>query len=187
MAVNVTHYNDEILKELVRSVNRIDEGQAEALVEGILRARRIFTAGAGRSGLILRAFAMRLMHMGLQASVVGEAVTPGIGKEDLLIIGSGSGETKSLVSMAVKATSIGASIALITTNPESAIGCSADLIVRIAAAAKEEADRASSTIQPMGSLYEQTALLLLDAVVLRLMDRLEIDATSMLGMHANLE
>ncbi|MNR06790.1 3-hexulose-6-phosphate isomerase [compost metagenome] len=136
---------------------------------------------------MLRAFAMRLMHMGLQVSVVGEAVTPGIGKEDLLIIGSGSGETKSLVSMAAKATSIGASIALITTNPESAIGRSANLLVRIAAAAKEEADRASSTIQPMGSLYEQTVLLLLDAVVLRLMDRLEIEPSFMLGMHANLE
>lgn len=187
MAVNVTFYKEEILKELARSVNLIDEREVEALVEGILGSRRIFTAGAGRSGLMLRAFAMRLMHMGLQVSVVGEVVTPGIGKEDLLIIGSGSGETKSLVSMAAKATSTGASIALITTNPESAIGRSADWIVRVAAVAKEEADRTSSTIQPMGSLYEQTVLLLLDAVVLRLMDRLEIEPSFMLGLHANLE
>ncbi|MEF3312164.1 6-phospho-3-hexuloisomerase [Paenibacillus sp. GYB004] len=181
-----------ILQELDQTVKSIQVEEIERLVGQIAetgaRAGRIFVAGAGRSGLMLRAFAMRLMHAGFHAYVVGEAVTPGLQAGDLLIIGSGSGETGSLVNMAAKAKKLGASVALATVRPDSTIGQMADTVIAVPAAAKERNDgSATTTIQPMGSLFEQSLLLLLDTVVLCCMDRLGIDSAAMFGRHANLE
>lgn len=100
--MNTVQYAEEIINELQRSVSRIPVQEAEELAEQVLCAKRIFLAGAGRSGLMGRAFAMRLMHAGKDAYVVGETVTPGIAEGDLLILGSGSGETQSLIAMAQK-------------------------------------------------------------------------------------
>lgn len=181
-----------ILHELERTIKSIPEEEIGQLVGQIAetgaRSGRIFVAGAGRSGLMMRAFAMRLMHAGFQAYVVGEAVTPGLQAGDLLIIGSGSGETGSLVHMAAKAKKLGAGVALATVRPDSTIGQMADSVIAVPAASKEATDgSASTTIQPMGSLFEQSLLLLLDAVVLCCMDRLGIDPAAMFGRHANLE
>lgn len=89
-----TEFLAEIVKELNSSVNQIADEEAEALVNGILQSKKVFVAGAGRSGFMAKSFAMRMMHMGIDAYVVGETVTPNYEKEDILIIGSGSGETK---------------------------------------------------------------------------------------------
>lgn len=181
-----------ILDELHRTIKSIPEQDIEQLVGQIAetgaRAGSIFVAGAGRSGLMMRAFAMRLMHAGLNAYVVGEAVTPGLQAGDLLIIGSGSGETGSLVNMAAKAKKLGANVALATVRPDSTIGQLADTVLVVPAASKEENDGGvTTTIQPMGSLFEQSLLLLFDAVVLSCMDRLGVDSAAMFGRHANLE
>ena len=98
--MNTTQYLAEIIKELNRSVDLISNDEAEKLVNGILESKKIFVAGAGRSGFMAKSFAMRMMHMGIDAYVIGETVTPNFEKDDILIIGSGSGETKGLVSMA---------------------------------------------------------------------------------------
>jgi 6-phospho-3-hexuloisomerase len=115
-------YTAEIVKELNRTAEAIAEDQAVQLVARILQSREVFVAGAGRSGLMAKAFAMRLVQMGVDAYVVGETVTPNLQKEDLLVIGSGSGETKSLVPVAEKAKSLGGSVAVVTIEPESTIG-----------------------------------------------------------------
>lgn len=110
-----------------------------------------------------------------------------MGEGDLLIIGSGSGETKSLISMAEKAKKLGASLALLTTSPGSTIGKLADVIVKLPGAAKDPSNKDYQTIQPMGSLFEQTLLLYGDALVLRTMDLRKLTSKSMFGQHANLE
>jgi 6-phospho-3-hexuloisomerase len=182
-----TQYASQILNELQRTIALMADEEAEKLVDAILQAKKIFVAGAGRSGLMGRAFAMRLMHMGLEAYVVGETVTPGLAKGDLLILGSGSGGTKTLVAMAEKAKSLEASVALVTISPESAIGRLSDIIVKVHASPKEESDKGNTTIQPMGSLFEQSLLLFYDAVVLRLMEKKGVTSDAMFGKHANLE
>jgi 6-phospho-3-hexuloisomerase len=90
--MNTTQYLAEIIKELNRSVDLISNDEAEKLVNGILESKKIFVAGAGRSGFMAKSFAMRMMHMGIDAYVIGETVTPNFEKDDILIIGSGSGE-----------------------------------------------------------------------------------------------
>ncbi|MFC4022266.1 6-phospho-3-hexuloisomerase [Oceanobacillus longus] len=179
-------YTKEILAELSRTIERMDDAEAEKLVDGMQRANKIFVAGSGRSGLMAKAFAMRMMHVGLDPYVVGETITPNLEANDMLIIGSGSGETKSLLSMAEKATSIGASLALVTTNPTSVIAPLAAIMIEIPAQAKAEGTSGKS-IQPMGSLYEQSLLLFYDSIILRFMEKKELHNDTMYGRHANLE
>lgn len=180
-------YVAAILSELDNSSTQLVDEQLELLVERIGEAGRVFVAGAGRSGLMMRAFAMRLMHLELDVYVVGETVTRSLTQGDLLIIGSGSGETKSIVPMAEKARSLGASVAALTLSPASSIGELAHIIVRLPGAPKDQLDNESSTIQPMGSLFEQMLLLVCDAVVLRLMEKQSLSGKAMYGNHANLE
>ncbi|MCT1392069.1 6-phospho-3-hexuloisomerase, partial [Peribacillus frigoritolerans] len=167
--MQTTQYLAEILKELNHSADLISDEEAEKLVNGILESKKVFVAGAGRSGFMAKSFAMRMMHMGIDSYVIGETVTPNFEKEDILIIGSGSGETKSLVSMAEKAKSIGGKIATVTIFPDSTIGQLADITIKLPGSPKDQSEGDYKTIQPMGSLFEQTLLLFYDAVILRFM------------------
>ncbi|MEH7374486.1 6-phospho-3-hexuloisomerase [Neobacillus drentensis] len=180
-------YASEIVKELNRTIDLIAEDEAEKLVERILESKKVFVAGAGRSGFMAKSFVMRLMHMGIDAFVVGETVTPSLEEDDILVIASGSGETKSLVSMAEKAKTINASVAVVTISPESTIGKLSDVAIKIPAKPKAGADSDYKTIQPMGSLFEQTLLLFFDAIILRIMSKKGLESGVMYGRHANLE
>jgi 6-phospho-3-hexuloisomerase len=186
--VNTTEYAKIITQELETSLSKVSSEAGEDLTNLILKADKILVAGAGRSGFAIKAFAMRLMHMGFAANVVGETVTPDLAAADVFIIGSGSGETGSLVSMAGKAKGIGAAVALITTRPESPIGKAADLVVKIPVSTPKAAVGGTfKSIQPMGSLFEQCLLVFLDAVVLRLMEKQGHTSETMFARHANLE
>ncbi len=179
-----------VLGEIGGVLANVEEAGLRALEEQIGGARRIFVAGAGRSGLVMRAFAMRLMHLGLHVHVVGDATTPSIQAGDLLVVGSGSGETESLRGMARRARQAGAALALVTTVPSSTIGGLADTVIRLDApskAAQVPGTAARASIQPMGSLFEQALLLLLDTLVLRLAAARGASPEQMFARHANLE
>ena len=181
-------YTAEVLGELERTLSAISPEAAEQLVDRIVGAKKILVAGAGRSGLAVKGFAMRLMHMGFDAYVVGETVTPNFTEDDLLLVGSGSGETGSLVHVTTKAREIGGGVALITIFPQSSIGQIADLSVRIPAPTpKVNADSGWTSIQPMGTLFEQSLSIFLDLTILRLMQRATKDSADMFKRHANLE
>lgn len=184
--MNTLKYAEEIIKELQHSVSQLSDGDAEQLADLLLRSGKVFVAGAGRSGLMGRAFAMRLIHAGIEAYVVGETITPGIGKEDVLVLGSGSGETKGLISMAEKAKMLGAVVVVVTVTPESTIGQLADYTIKLSGSPKDQSG-SYSTIQPMASLFEQTMLVFYDAVILRMMEKTGQTTTQMFGKHANLE
>ncbi|WIM38910.1 6-phospho-3-hexuloisomerase [Paenibacillus sp. PK4536] len=184
----ISKHFDRIIQELERTLAAIPEVEAEALVQQILSARQVFVAGAGRSGLMAKALAMRLMQLGLKAYVVGETVTPRSGKGDLLIIASGSGETQGLVLMAEKAQQAEVTIAAVTIFPESTIGQKSALTVKLPGSPKDPADHNQyETVQPMGSLFEQTVLLFFDGLMLRLMEHRGGDSAAMFTNHANLE
>src|SRR5512140_1965311 len=110
---------ERVLEELSDCVHRVPAerlAHAGALIES---SSRIFVAGAGRSGLCMKAFGMRLMHLGKTVPVAGETTTPSIAASDLLILGSGSGRTASLLGMAEQANRRGARVLLFTTDAES--------------------------------------------------------------------
>ena len=183
-----TEYAETVMEELSVTQAKIDNDASEAFQNAVLAAKEIFVAGAGRSGFMARGFAMRLMHMGKKAYVVGEVVTPNISAGDVLVICSGSGETESLVGMAKKAKKLGAKVLLVTIFPSSSIADIADVIVVIPAPTpKSEQKQEMKSIQPMGSLFEQSLLLCLDIIILGMMEKEGQTSDNMFGRHANLE
>ena len=178
----------DITAELDRTFDAMDEAQIDELVRRILGADRIFVAAAGRSLLAIRGFAMRLMHFGFTAYVVGETVTPAICPGDLLIIASGSGSTGSLVVMAQKCKDVGADLALITTRPESPIGRLADHVVHLEAYTAKLPDSGIKSVQLGGSTFEQGVLILGDAIIIHLASGSDGDHNAeLMTRHANLE
>ena len=172
-----------VLSELKTILSAVEEKQADALAEEIRLANRVYLAGAGRSRLMLCAFAMRLMHLGLTVLVVGEVTAPAIGKNDLLIVASGSGETVSMRNVAQKAKAAGARVALLTASPSSALARDAHLRVVL------PANTSGPSVQIGASAFEQSLLLLGDALIVLLADKLHIaDPQSfMRSRHANWE
>ena len=186
--MNTTEYAKIIVEELGHTLSQVDAVNGEKLTDAILKAGKVFVAGAGRSGFAAKAFAMRLMHMGFDTYVVGETITPNLEANDLFLVASGSGETGSLVGMSRKAKQIGAKLATVTIRPEGSIGQLADIVIRIPAPTpKASVLDDFKSIQPMGSLFEQSLLLYLDAVILRLMKKQGNDSDTMFTRHANLE
>lgn len=180
--------NRLVVKELEATLTSIDETKTKQFISELLNQESVFVAGAGRSGFMARGFAMRLMHMGYKSYMIGETTTTAIKENDLFVICSGSGETQSLVAMAIKAKKINAKIALITINPESTIGKMADVVITIPAPSpKAKANNDVASIQPMGNLFEQSLLLYLDMLVMLLMEAKGMTSEEMFKNHANLE
>ncbi len=181
-------YLMEILEELKENAQQVSEKEVEEMAACILKAERIFVAGAGRSGFAARAFANRLMHLGLNVFFVGEPTTPAVGGGDLLIIGSGSGETESLVVMAQKARRLKAAVATVTIHPEASIGRLSECrIVLPGATQKSELADTCKTVQIMGNAFEQMTWIVYDVVIMYLMKRMGLSEEEMFGRHANLE
>lgn len=178
-----------ILNELRQLSEKIDNRQLEQYANEIAAAKRIYAAGAGRSGLAIKAFAMRLMHLGKDVHILGDATVPHAGAGDLLLIGSGSGETKSLISAAEKAKSCGMRVALNTIDDTSALAKLADIIIVLPGASQKVQNDAKkiTSIQPMGSSYEQLSWLIYDSVIMALMEKLSQTNDEMFARHANIE
>lgn len=178
-----------ILKELTNAVAYENDEQLDALVELILNANHIFGAGAGRSGVAMRGFINRLMHLGKSVSLVGEISSPHSKDGDLVIIGSGSGETDSLVALATKAKKTGVKVALITMDDKSTIAQMADAVIVLPGVSPKLKNKGMdiTSIQPMGSLFEQLSLLTYDGVILELMDRMDETTDTMFPRHADFE
>ncbi|WP_440895481.1 6-phospho-3-hexuloisomerase [Amphibacillus sp. Q70] len=179
-----------ISNEIQEVVSHIECHQVSEIVNMLTQKyntqTRVYCAGAGRSLLVMRAFAMRLMHLGYEAYVVGDVNTPAIGKPDVLIVGSGSGEISALCMMIDKAKTIGCKVIHITRNKTSSIAKKADKVLNI------PIDRLEQTMQPSGSIFEQAMLVALDGLVLDLVESLALLNVASLDefiaiRHANLE
>jgi 6-phospho-3-hexuloisomerase len=161
-------------------------GQLDAFADLLDDAERVFVHGAGRSGLALRMTAMRLMHLGLEVHVVGEVTTPAIAEGDVLLTASGSGTTSGIVSAARTAVDAGARVAAVTTAADSPLAELADAVLVVPAADKQDRSGTASS-QYAGGLFEQTVVLLGDAVFHALWKRSGADADELWPRHANLE
>ncbi|GIK74202.1 MAG: 3-hexulose-6-phosphate isomerase [Chloroflexota bacterium] len=174
------------LKEVQAILALVSDESAEEMVRAILAAQRVYVLGLGRSGLILRMFAMRLMQIGLNAHVVGDATTPAIGKGDLLLTLSGSGRTETVVAMARKAKSYGAQVLAITSNPATPLAELADMTL-IAPARSVKIDVTAPTRLPLANALEQAMAIVLDCIGAMLAERCGQDNAAMMHRHANLE
>jgi 6-phospho-3-hexuloisomerase len=180
------------------TANHLQDEEIDAFIREILAADRIYVMGAGRSGLVAKAFAMRLMHVGFHAFVVGETITPAMRRNDLLVIFSGSGRTKTIADIAETAKEIGGRIALITSNRESRIGKLADAMVIIENQRDEIRDETvefevrqmtgeHKSFAPLGTLFETAAMIFADACISQLMEVSMVDEKELKNRHANIE
>ena len=183
---SVYHAVELILAENKHVLEQINAAVLERFISLLANVDRIFVVGEGRSGLAARMFAMRLMHLGYSVYVVGETTTPALRRDDLLIACSGSGTTSAVLTMTTTARLAGGRIVAVTTAPRSSLGEVADLVITIPAAAKRDHSQQYSE-QFAGSLFEQAALLLFDAMTYALMHRLDKNVETVWSMHANLE
>lgn len=183
------HFSDAT-RVVVEEVDKVTAGvqsvawtQAGAL---LLRAPTVFTIGTGRSGLALQMAAMRFMHLGLATHVVGEVTAPAIGAGDVLVAASGSGTTGRVVRAAQTARDQGADVIALTTAIDSPLAMLATEVLIVPAADKQDFDGAAS-IQYAGSLFEQSVLLITDALFHTLWKASGSQARELWRLHANLE
>lgn len=182
--MNFYDCKNKIINEISNTLDKVSQEKLTELIEEILDSNKVFVDGVGRSGLIMKCFTMRLMHLGLKAFFVGETITPSATKNDILIIGSGSGETGSLLIKAQKAKEIGCKTALLTASNNSSISKLADYIINIPAPTPK-AKTIYSSIQPMGSLFEQSLFLTTEIMIIKIMNMLKITSDNMFKKHAN--
>lgn len=176
-----------ILGELDQSLNAVDESEVEEFIRLLLDADKIFFVGVGRVMLSLQSMAKRLAHLGLDCHIVGDITEPAITSGDLLIVGSGSGESKVPVAIAKIAAAHGARIVHLGSNRDSTLAPITAQMVRIPVQTKLYKDDEIASSQVMSSLFEQSLLLLGDAVALMIVRRRDLDLKSLWRCHANLE
>ncbi|HJJ56354.1 MAG TPA: 6-phospho-3-hexuloisomerase [Methanocorpusculum sp.] len=172
--------------------------EIDMFLNAIINAKRVYVMGTGRSGLVAKSFAMRLMHLGMISYVVGETITPAIGPNDLIVAFSGSGNTKTICDIAETAKSLGAKVALISSNKESRIGKISDYIIQIDTQCEPGTYNTHEyeirqmlgehrSFAPLGTLFETASLILGDAIISTLMDMNKIKEGDLKRRHTNIE
>jgi len=190
----------EIVNFMLRSLDSIKLEEIENFVktiEEIYRAnKKILVVGVGRSGLVGRAFAMRLRHLGARSYVVGETITPSVEEGDLLVAISGSGSTQVVVAAAEAAKKMKARVAAVTSYYDSPLGRLADLVVFVPGRTKlasmddyfaRQILGIHEPLSPLGTLFEDTTMVVLDAIIAELMKRLGKNESDLAKRHANIE
>lgn len=176
-----------VADEISQTLKRIDAEQVEQLILSIENADKVFFVGVGRVLLSLQAIAKRFSHLGINSVVVGQITEPAITASDLLIVGSGSGETLFPLGIAKKAKGFSAKVIHIGANPDSSMREYRDQFVCIPVQGKQYRADDVPSVQPMTSLFEQSLLLLGDTIALMMIERKKIDIHTLWQFHANLE
>lgn len=176
----------KVLSEVKRVLSSVTEDDIQQFIQKICASRRVFVAGSGRSGILTKAFAMRLMQMGFTVHVVGETTTPAIMAGDLLLLISGSGETLYSQEILRTAKKSGAYTYLITANENSCMGKLVEGKIIIPGSTKSSSGKIKSE-QIAGSLFEQGAFIFLECVIHTILTKLKMNHREIMSRHANLE
>ena len=173
-----------IQKKIKEILGRISEDDVNRVKDLFFQSNRIFVYGAGRSGLVAKAFAIRLVHLGFQTFVIGETISASVTKGDLVIIVSGSGETIPAVMTAEIAHKIGAKVVSITAKKRSEIAKYADVTLFISSSCNEEERKKYA---PLGTLFEASVWIILDSIIADLMHSKNETEEDMRSRHATLQ
>ena len=169
-----------ILKALAKMLSEDRSAEVNAAVDLVTKAPKIFVYGVGRSGLVARAFAMRLVQLGLKCFFIGETITPIVEAGDCVLIVSNTGATMSAVQTANIARRVGATVVSVTGNRTSKLAHASNVVVTV----REEAGPEVSKYAPLATLFEDATLILLDGVVAQVMERLGENESTMRARHA---
>lgn len=192
MVKETTKHILENVEKILAGVNQED---AKRFIDKIVHSKNIFLTGAGRSGLVAKAFAMRLMHLGFNVYVAGETITPSVKPEDLVIAISGSGKTISTLTVAQTAKKYGTGVVCITSFEDSPLARVSDCIVKIRGRESLLSNDYTSRqltgehepLTPLGTLFELSSMVFLDSVITELMKICNKREKDLREKHANLE
>jgi 6-phospho-3-hexuloisomerase len=176
-----------ILDELSQVFALTDVANESLFLEELAGANQIVCVGAGRVGLALAGFAKRLRHLGKDAFWIGDQTLPRMGEGDLMLIGSGSGETQTIVGLGELGLQQGLKVALVSSAKDSRLSKIAHVTVVLNCPNKSSREGTISSQQPMTSLFEQSCHIYLDAIVLELMLKLGISNAEMEDRHNAIE
>ena len=175
------------LRELQGAVTAVDGGAVARFADAVLQARRIALYGVGREGLMMRALAMRLYHLGLDAHVVGDMSAPPLGSGDLLVVSAGPGDFSTVAALVGVASRDGAATACVTGQPGGAVPRLCDTVLHLPAQTMADDQAPTTSVLPMGSLYEGAQYLVFECLVLMLRDAMGAAPDAMRARHTNLE
>jgi len=175
------------LEELRQAAGRIDDAALDVVADEILAAGRVACSANGREMLMLRAFAMRLMHLGLDVHVVGDVTAKPIGPGDLLLVVCGPGKLATADAMLVLGKAAGARTVVITAQPDGETSRRADEVIHLPAQTMADDQTGSPSVLPMGTLFEWLELVFFDAVAIRLRERTGQTLNEIRARHTNLE
>jgi 6-phospho-3-hexuloisomerase len=175
------------LRDLGEVFSRLPENAADALLDALVAARTTALHGLGREGLQMRGFAMRLFHMGRNVHVVGDMTVPPLGPGDLLFVSIGPGKLRTTETLMQIARDAGARVALITAQPDGPAAKLADVVVHLPAQTMADDQGATTSVLPMGSLFETAQMLFFEFAILKLRERVGETAETMRARHTNLE
>jgi 6-phospho-3-hexuloisomerase len=190
-----------LIELISKNLLEVSEEEVNKCVDLILsrRDKEIFIMGAGRSGLVGRAFALRLLHLGYKVHILGETLMPSVSKDDLVIAISGSGSTKLVITAVEAAKRVGATIMGITSFPDSPLGKLSDFILQVKGRIMPNVEANGrdyfarqilglhEPLAPLGTLFEDTCMILLDAMIPILMNKLNLSEEDLGRRHANIE
>ena len=174
-------------EELRAGCAAVSETEFAALIEAIAKSRRIVAYGCGREGLMMRALAMRLYHLGCDIHVQGDMSCPPLGAGDLLLVSSGPGRLATVAALIGQARAGGAKVACITAEPTGPDPQAADLSLVIPVQTMARDQSAPTSILPMGSVFEGAMFLIFELLVLALRPCLGESLETMRARHTNLE
>ena len=179
---------DTILDELRPGLQPEILAQIPHLSRLLAKAQCIVCYGVGREGLMMKALAMRLYHLGLDVHLPGEMTTPPIGPSDVLFVSAGPGNFSTVAALVNVARDSGATTICITAEPGGHVPKSTDEVIRLPAQTMAADQGESKTsILPMGSLFEVLMFLFFEILVLDMRERLGISSGSMRSKHTNSE
>ncbi len=179
---------DAAIQEIAAVLARVDESAIEAVCASVAAARKIVVYGVGREGLMLRALAMRLHHMGAQVQMQGDMSAPPLGAGDLFICSAGPGDLPTVRVLMEVARAAEARVLLLTAEPEAPLAALASLVLLVPAQTMARGQGAgASQVLPMGSAYEGALFFLGEMIILRLREALGISAEAMRANHTNME
>ena len=168
-----------ILDEVRKIVKGVDFERVKLSADSVLRSKQSFVYGVGRSGIVGKAFAMRLVQLGLNAYFIGESTTPIVEKGDTVILISNTGETSSAIQTAEIVNRVGAHSIVLTSNPESGLAKLAEVLISL-----KMPENINTDYAPLGTLFEDSAMIVLDGMISEIMERKGENDESMRSRHA---
>lgn len=172
-----------ILAEITDVVHKVKAEELDKVVSHITKDKRIFVDGEGRSGLMAKGFAMRLMHLGYTVYVVGETITPAVSTNDVFIAISGSGESSGVLADTKKAADKGSTVLAVTSKFDSSIAKLAKSMLIVPGTIKSDSVDNRSSIQLLSSLFDQSLHIVLDAICLLLSKRDQVSNEEATTIH----